>query len=339
MRTTDPPAHYAEPPELMSTRLFPKGAGATGYVLGGIAARCDWVLLSDSVAPHVDLRGADQTDSPRHVFLSMRSPFLALRAFCQDVLPRLETGFVLVSGSEDVTLPRQTDQRWRAFDAEERAMIAAVTDDIRLRHWFVENLDTAFHPKVSPLPLGLVGAAGFAPPPPGPVPPHALRDPRALCCHRLRPGRQWAIRHHVSGLVRTAWQACSVHQDDGLSLDDYRQALRHHAFAICVEGGGLDPSPKAWEALLAGCIPIVRRSACTAAYQDLPVAYVEDWTPECLDRDRLQGWATELSPFIDEPALRADVLEKLTMRYWWGKIEAQARPRDVVLSRRSEPEA
>jgi hypothetical protein len=90
------------------------------------------------------------------------------------------------------------------------------------------------------------------------VPPHALRDPRALCCHRLRRGKRWEIRRLVSGLVQTAWQECCVHQDVGLSLDDYRQALRHHACAICAEGGGRDPSPKAWEALLAGCIPILR---------------------------------------------------------------------------------
>ncbi|GGE26332.1 hypothetical protein SAMN05421774_11133 [Gemmobacter megaterium] len=325
MRHQDPSPPHETPPELLSTRLFPKGAGAAAYVLSGIAARCDWAVLSDHKPPQLDLRGAGRTDSPRHVFLSLRAPFVALRGFHDRILPRIRGRFVLVSGSEDVTIPRQTDRRWRAFDAEERAMIAAIADDPRLVHWFAENLDSPFHPRVSALPLGLVTPAGAAPPPvPARVPAFAARDPRAFCCHRLREGPQWQNRHRTSALARTAWADVCVHQDEGLDEAAYRAALHRHAFAICVEGGGLDPSPKAWEALLADCIPILRRTATSAAYRDLPVAYVEDWTPDCLDRDRLRHWAADLSPFVDDPALRAGVLEKLTLRHWWARIAACA---------------
>jgi hypothetical protein len=61
--------------EVMSTRLFPKNQGAGAYVLNGIAGRCDWVVASDMQEPHALLVQRVLTDSPRHVFLSMRSPF------------------------------------------------------------------------------------------------------------------------------------------------------------------------------------------------------------------------------------------------------------------------
>ena len=49
-------------PEVLSTRLFPKGQGADAYRLTGVAARCDWVLLSDTAAPEVAL--ARRVDGP-----------------------------------------------------------------------------------------------------------------------------------------------------------------------------------------------------------------------------------------------------------------------------------
>lgn len=35
--------------------------------------------------------------------------------------------------------------------------------------------------------------------------------------------------------------------------------MQSHAFVLCAEGGGVDPSPKAWQAILHGAIPIIRR--------------------------------------------------------------------------------
>ena len=37
--------------EPLSTRLFPKNAGASTYRLTGLAAMCDWVILSDNKVP------------------------------------------------------------------------------------------------------------------------------------------------------------------------------------------------------------------------------------------------------------------------------------------------
>ena len=42
-----------------------------------------------------------------------------------------------------------------------------------------------------------------------------------------------------------------------VSRREYLALVASVPFVACVHGGGLDPSPKAWEALLVGTIPII----------------------------------------------------------------------------------
>lgn len=49
-------------------------------------------------------------------------------------------------------------------------------------------------------------------------------------------------------------------------------------FIACIHGGGIDPSPKAWEALMVGTIPIIQHSTLDDAYSRLPVMFVHDWS-------------------------------------------------------------
>jgi len=306
-----------------STRLFPKNRGAEAYAITGIAARCDWVVLSDHRAPHVELIRQRDTDHPRHVFLSLRAPFHAVHHFAERILPRLRADFVLVTGSEDITLPRQTDARWRAFDAEEQAMLARILDHPNLVHWYAENLDEGGHPRRSPLPLGLVFPEGK---PDGiilPSPPAlATRPLRAFCAHRHREGPQWQMRRDVSRLARGAWRDICTLPEIELPEPDFMAELERHAFVLCVEGGGLDPSPKAFSALLHGTIPIIRNTALVPAYDHLPVVVVEDWTAEALSARKLARWRAAMLPWFDEPAGRREVLHRLSGDYWWRIVES-----------------
>lgn len=52
--------------------------------------------------------------------------------------------------------------------------------------------------------------------------------------------------------------------------------LKKHAFVISPVGGGVD-THGTWEALLAGCIPIVPKSQIDSMFDDLPVWLVESW--------------------------------------------------------------
>lgn len=298
--------------------------GADAYVLTGIATRCDWVVLTDKHAPCTHLHKAVPTPHPKHIFLSMREPFLAIRYFSEHVLPTLSRPFVLITGSEDITVPNQIDQRWRAFDAAEQALFQHLLNHPLLVRWFAENLDDDSHPNFSPLPLGMVFPQGHptAGVSVGTIPALEQRPLRVLCGHRVRPGPQWDLRKTVSGLAKTCWSDWCTHLDKDVSETAFMDLVESHAFVICAEGGGLDPSPKAWQTILHGAIPIMRRTPTTAAYAPLPVAYVTDWDPEALTQKKLQDWHTKFSPVHDTPALRAAVVDKLGIEFWWDKINA-----------------
>lgn len=309
-----------------STRLFPKNRGADGYAVTGLAARCDWVVLSDARAPHVHLHRNRDTDRPRHIFLSFRAPFHAIRYFAQSILPALASDFVLITGSEDVTLPRQTDARWRRFDAEERAMLARILDHPRLVHWYAENLDEGGDAKRSPLPLGLVFPDGMPDELVLPAPPPLARRPlRVFCAHRHRDGPQWAPRRHITRLAEGPWQGFCTAPAHEMPEPAFMAQVERHAFVLCAEGGGLDPAPKAWSALLHGAIPIIRNTALMPAYAHLPVAVVEDWHADALSPARLTRWRDALLPWFDDTSMRREVLHRLSADYWW-RIIAAGRP-------------
>ena len=311
--------------EVLSTRLFPKNGGAAAYRITGIAERCDWVVLSDHQPPHAVLVNRSGAASPRHVFLSLRSPFEAIAYFIDKVLPLITSPFVLVSGSEDVTVPHQIDQRLRRFSPEEFARIQALLDDPRLVHWVAENLDDGAHPKMSPLPLGMV----FPEPVPGnrigipAVPPLATRPLRVLCAHRVRGGPQWDLRRKVTELCRRHFAGLCTILEEEVSEEAFFDLVRAHAFVICVAGGGLDPAPKAWHAMLYGAIPIILSTPLDPAYAQLPVAMVDNWDEQALTLPRLQKWRSMYAPQHDGEAQRAALIQRLGADYWWASICAR----------------
>jgi hypothetical protein len=310
--------------QVHSTRLFPKGAGAEAYRITGIAKRCDWVVLSDEQEPHAVLVEQRSGTSPRHVFLSLRQPFAALEFFYGQVLPRINGPFRLISGSEDITLPLQRDRRWRRFHAKEAQIIQEILTDSRLLSWAAENLESWPDSRWMPLPLGLTmaDAKGDDVCRIRSCPPQSHRPLRLLCAHRIREGEQWDQRRRVTRLCQEEFSAWSDVLEEELTELVFLRLLRMHAFVICAEGGGVDPSPKAWKALLNGAIPILRSSGLDAAYRQLPVAIVADWSREELALDRLRCWQATLAPWFDEPERRAEVCHRLSLDYWWQRINS-----------------
>ncbi len=319
--------HVADkgPPDLLtphSVRLFPKNTGVDNYQSSGIAARCDWLVLSDNIDSKIAIRRHRDTSQPRHIFLSMRSPFVAITQFADTVLPRLTAPVVLVSGSEDVTLPRQTDKRWRQFDDTERAAIERILNHRLIKKWFVENLVDGRDERFVPMPTGWVFDDGGAPQKIA-VPSlrsHKNRPLKILCGHRVRDGAQWALRKSVLSIAKNEWaQWCTIVEGE-LPFKEYLKMLSRHTFVLCVEGGGVDPSPKAWQAILHGAIPIIRRNALEPAYRCLPVAFIDDWAADEITEKRLEAWRRKLAPAHDVPANRAETLHRLTLDYWWDKV-------------------
>ena len=303
-----------------STRLFPKNLGADSYRLTGIAARCDWAILTDSGKRKLAIHG-NLAQKPQTVFLSLRSGINAVRCFVEDILPKIKAPFVLISGSEDITIPNQTDVRWPSFTLEEKRLIHNLINDERLIHWFAENRDLDL-PKLSTMPVGYVFSDSS---PAGtilknPAKSIAQRPLKVLCAHRIRDGGQWEPRIRVTNLCKGQFRYLSTVIEDELSLTEFEHQIREHPFVLCVQGGGLDPSPKAWTAIANGSIPIIKSSPLDDAYSQLPVAFVEDWDEDCLSYAKLQAWLDELSPYYDLSHLREQTEYRLSLDYWWGKV-------------------
>lgn len=310
--------------QVLSTRLFPKNRGARSYSLTGLAARCDWVVVSDMTGngPDVALL-RNSAGPPRTVFLSLREPFSAVAYFYRHVLPDIQGRFVLISGSEDVTLPNQVDCRWRKFNAKEHAIIKSLLEHPQLLHWYMENRDEIL-PGTSSMPVGLVFEEGDEDviEIPSALSPLRNRPLRAFCAHRIRSGPQWEVRRIVSSLCSGPFAGFVDLVKEEVPFNQYKELLARYPFVICAKGGGLDPSPKAWLALAQGSIPIIRSSALDDAYVNLPVVFVDDWNDDCLSLRKLALWRDRLAPFFDDPVLRAAVVEKLSLDFWWQKIQA-----------------
>jgi hypothetical protein len=93
-------------------------------------------------------------------------------------------------------------------------------------------------------------------------------------------------------------------------------AYTQHAFVASPRGNGLD-TIRTWEALMLGCIVIVRRipgaQTIEELYTDLPVVVIDRWSD--ISRDFL-------NQILSEYSLRTFNYKKLTTEYWTHRIDA-----------------
>lgn len=99
----------------------------------------------------------------------------------------------------------------------------------------------------------------------------------------------------------------------------YLKEMAACTFAFSPPGLGCD-CYRTWEALLVGCIPIVRRSQLSSLYEDLPVLVIDRW--EDVDEAFLKREYERIT------SKKYDI-RKLYMEYWIEKIRAV---RDKFLS-------
>jgi hypothetical protein len=221
----------------------------------------------------------------------------------------------VVYAGDDPTFPQQTDARYPEESVEDNTALVVRLLSRGAPKVFVENLDTA--------------GIGATPLPGGILPTMAMgsvrlvttrtsgrssvpRQLRVLSAARVREGVQWETRRRVAELARHEWSGFCDHLDREVDVRAFRRLLSTYAFILCPQGGGLDPSPKAWEALLAGCIPIVERSPTSEGYAHLPVLLVDRWAPEALSEDRLRDASLDLQAQLDD---RLTLLDKLSVQY------------------------
>ena len=237
----------------------------------------------------------------------------ALPHFCMEVLPKINWKFNLVSGDSDTAVSPEI--QGDAF--------FSIISSPHLNSWFAQNKKVSFD-RLFSLPIGL----DF----------HTLwSDPLAFGGGPLLPSSQESQLRSAFGDSpflgdRTLKMYCNWHfqlnrgnrleclnmVDKNLCHFEEQPCNRyqtwinqsHYAFVLSPEGGGMD-CHRTWEALTLGCIPIVKRSAFSDLFQNLPVLIVDDWGD--IDLEML----IDFHPLSQHTHLN---MQELMMRHWADRI-------------------
>lgn len=230
---------------------------------------------------------------------------------------------IVFFGSEDCTFPAQTDIRWSPSSPAEISRFTEVIAGSQA-NWFVENLDTPM-PGVRAIPGGLLGNGPMQTwrvARRGPIELKSHLGKILLISHRIRSDPQYDARRTVTDLGETFWSDFShvirPVEDENLTgsemdITQWRKLAGKFSFVACVEGGGLSPSPKFFDVLLAKAFPIIRESAISAVHEELPCVVVPAWEPQFLSEDYLREQFLKLK---DEWTDWSQIHQRLSQQYW-----------------------
>ena len=304
-----------EKKKLMST------VGSTGP--NGFHNYCDWCigcrLISWDELPYNYCWG-NPRELPKVIFVACFS----IRLFFNDIYPFIpkEHSYVLVIGDEDTTVPLQMDIRYPKDQILDPEIWEELTHNKQISHIFVSHLDIPATDIYSPIPVGF-----------NPIE-HTNNDIDTLleqsvndnimtrplkvrgCC-RIREGSQWDDRVTVKNLCETEWSEFA--DWDNVDTHLFFDEIQKYSFLLCPHGGGIEPNPKAFSAIYCYTIPIMKKFVnCEILYHDLPVIFIDDWSTQNINLEKLKEWREELKPYFFEK--RESVLEKLTADYWFKKV-------------------
>jgi hypothetical protein len=299
--------------ELMSTRLE-KYDVYDKSKLSGLALKCDWFIHTNNIL------NITNTEKPKLIFISNYIGNITIPYFVNNILPNITWNIKIIIASEDFTFPEgDKDDRLNYFN-DKKDIVNNLINNKYVKYIFVENLDT-LNPKLVPIPLGIL---------------HnmkvdynlfmdqkdlTLRDIKVFCCHRIREdgSKQWDKRKEVTKLCLSEWKDI-VYYKDVMDENEFKNTLLNSQFVICVNGGGIDPSPRVWQALLCGCIPIIQKSTLDEAYSRFPLVYIDEWNKDAITTEKLNIWLDKYKSFYIDKNKRKEVLIMLTLDYWWNII-------------------
>jgi len=185
-----------------------------------------------------------------------------------------------------------------------------------LIRWYAQNLDFD-HPKVEPIPIGLENQSWH--PAKRTVLDYMLKEKHnphrnrsaALC--QFNPNTFPRERHPLFNMVMSGQIAADAYYClNGMEFDIYCQNLLNYKFCLCPRGNGID-THRLWEAILLGCIPIVKRSnSCYNYREPYPVLFVDSWYQVTSDLLK-QASEAEIDKSLFDTKL-------LTKSYWKERI-------------------
>lgn len=315
--------------ELMNTRLLKRNIYQIND-LSGLSKKCDWFICQNQIL------NITNTEFPKFIFLSAYNGNIGIKYFVLNLLEKITSPFILIIASEDHTFPTgKGDKRCNVY-LNSQEYIKTLMQNKYLIHIFVENLDE-INSKMTPIPLGLAVMPGYCKTVFYDINlPEFLNinfsEKKILChsCIRIRDGEQWLDRKNVIEYSKNEWNTFVTYYEQ-TNNEIFIESLKKSKFCLCVHGGGYDPCPKFFEAILNGSIPIIQHSPLDEAFSKFPVVFVDEWNKTSISEEFLLTKLEELRDFYEDIDKRKQVLKLLTLEYWWDIISSKYKNHSSLL--------
>lgn len=247
----------------------------------------------------------------------------ALRNFIQILLNKIEFRFILVTGDCDDNCYTDvlTDLEFNLF-----------INNPKVIHWFSQNCIST-HDKLTKIPIGLDyhTISSNKLPSWGPqMTPLEQEEDLIQLRKIMKPfyERQLTTAYsnfHFQVNTKYGYDRIDAIQSIAKELVYYEpehttrtnswKTQIQHVFVVSPHGGGYD-CHRTWEALLLGCIPIVKTSPIDSLFDDLPVLIVKEW------RDVTQELLTQ-TIFSYQKKMHTFNFDKLLLSYWTGVFKSK----------------
>ena len=240
----------------------------------------------------------------------------ALSFFVNNVMPQIQTKFILVSGDSDDEIPVES--------LSSNDFNRLITDE-RLIVWFSQNLvfSPKDHPKLQFLPIGLDYHSMVTRDSPwGPKSsPKTQEEELFAIAKKARPFAERKPTAYTTfhfaihrGTRRQAYEQIPrdlVYYEPNpvTRLESFNRQIEF-AFVVSPQGEGID-CHRTWEALCLGCIPIMISTPLDDMFDGLPVLIVKAWSD--VTRELLNKTLAEYS-------MKEWCLDKLQLKYWTDRI-------------------
>jgi len=246
--------------------------------------------------------------------------WLSISIFMEKYGHQINKKLIIVTNDSDFDAPIFEKPVGKGDEINKEAILRFLNSEYCL-HWFTQNC-TLDHPKVTPIPIGMdYHTFSYA------LPPIKQEEILVSVKNQAKPFHERLIKCYgnfhftMDGKYYTS-DRYDCFQNVNRELVYYEkekinrtvtwQKQSLFAFVLSPAGGGYD-CHRTWEALILGCIPIVKRFniPLERVYDDLPVLIVDEWsdiTHELLIKT------------IAEFKCREFRYEKLTLEYWKNMI-------------------
>lgn len=234
--------------------------------------------------------------------------------FFRNIFPLIEEPFILVSGDSDVSMPFEGYEEYLNSD--------------KLIVWFSQNLTTN-NAKLKHLPIGLdyhtisklnemhPWGAGMLPVEQDNLLENISKkatplESRLFGCYINFHFPYWEINQRGDRqecLAKAPKELCYFEPEYSNRISTWEK-MSIFKFVICPYGGGLD-THRLWEALVLGCIPIIKTSGLDPLFEDLNVCIVKSWDE--LTQEFLTEFLKNMKPRNQN---------KLTLEFWMEEIKS-----------------